>query len=67
MNTKEQLLTRAVNPKTLRHGGIYTSPRSFGVYRVPINSGGTHRFGNHPIRQAELTNEFGECEVLAIF
>ena len=63
------LLQRAISPQTVRPDGIYTMPRSFGVYYLPTASGATrrHRFGNHPIRQRELENEFGKCDLQHLF
>ena len=69
LTEKERLMINAVSPQRLRRDGIYTSPRSFGVYRLTGsgNVGKRYRIGNHPVRERELTRDFGECEVLAVF
>ena len=67
MKIMSDLMKRAISEKSLRQDGIYTKPRSFGVYRVPQNSGRTFRFGNHPIRQLELIREFTKCDLEAVF
>ena len=47
--------------------GNYTEPRTWGVYRVKHERGSpTFHFGNHPIRQRELANEFGNAELLEL-
>lgn len=63
------LLQHAIDPKTTRPDGIYTIPRSYGVYQVnsATNTGKTYRIGNHPIRMQELTNQYGSCMLYALF
>lgn len=66
---KNELLSKAIDLITLKVDGIYTSPRAYGVYRLTgkAKSGREFRFGNHPIRKAELINEYGDAEVVAVF
>lgn len=63
------LLRRAVDPSTLRRDGIYTEPRSFGVYELPEGCGAPRliRVGNHPIREEELIRQYGSCDRIAVF
>ena len=63
------LLSLAISPSSIRADGTLTSPRTFGVYRIAGNPSGTklYRFGNHPIRQIELVNEFGGASLEALF
>ena len=47
--------------------GNYTEPRTWGVYRVEHSRGApTYHFGNHPIRQRELKNAFGNAELVEL-
>jgi hypothetical protein len=66
---RNELLAKAIELITLKVDGIYTSPRTYGVYRLTgkAKSGREFRFGNHPIRKAELINEYGGAEVVAVF
>ena len=67
----EALLGEAVAPCSLSPDGIYTRPRSWGVYEIsPPDSGRAtrrFRFGNHPIRERELSAEFGGVRVIAVY
>jgi len=69
--SKEQaLLAQAVPERSLTVQGPYTSPRSWGVYRIePDTSSATRRYrlGNHPVRERELRAEFGRVQLLALF
>lgn len=69
MNDIEILLKRGVSPASLTEVGSYTSPRSYGVYKLTYsgNTGKRYRFGNHPVRMTELTRDYGGCEVKSIF
>ncbi len=69
MDAMSKLMERAKSPASLRPDGSYTIPRSYGVYRITTsgNVGKRFRFGNHPVRMNELLNDFGDCEVVAIF
>jgi hypothetical protein len=61
-----ELLAQAI----LRCTGRYTSPHTWGVYRIsPSAPSSTKRFrsGNHPVREQELRREFGNVECLALF
>ncbi len=63
------ILRRAISPGSVRAAGPLTSPRSYGVYRLPQNVRATRRFrfGNHPIRMRELEQEFGSCTLENLF
>ncbi len=69
MVSVEHILSRAINPSSVRPDGWLTSPRSFGVYRIPSSatSARSFRFGNHPVRQKELEREFGSCKLEYLF
>lgn len=66
---RSDLMAKAVNPETLHFEGNYTSPRSYGVYRVNDAqvTGRRFRFGNHPVRLYELDREYSSCEVIGLF
>lgn len=61
-----EILSRAVDSLTLDVDGRYTVPSTYGVYDV---NGATVRFhfGNHPVRQQELTREHLSCRLVATF
>lgn len=63
MDSINSLMKKAVNPSQLKTEGNYTSPRSFGVYRLTANRdvGRRFRFGNHPVRMNELVRDYGQC------
>lgn len=69
--TREQaLLALAVAPGSLRAAGRYTSPPSWGVYRIePASPSAMRRFriGNHPVRESELRAEFGRVQIVTLF
>jgi hypothetical protein len=70
MRSLEHITARAVSPSSVKADrGYLTSPRTFGVYRVPASASSTRlfRFGNHPVRQLELTREFGDCSLEYLF
>lgn len=65
----EDLKSRSVDTDLFPINGIYTNPKSYGVYEL-INSHDVnkkYRHGNHPIRLKELVREFGDCKVTATF
>jgi hypothetical protein len=65
-----ELRRLAADPSSLRPNGSYTNPPSWGVYRIaPSRQVATRlfRYGNHPIRQTELHNEFGSVSPIAHF
>jgi hypothetical protein len=67
---EQALLALAVAPSSLRVVGPYTSPPSWGVYRIePATRSATRRYrlGNHPVRERELRAEFGRVQVVALF
>lgn len=46
----------------------WTKPRSWGVWELPVDaSGKQYRYGNNPVREKELTSEFGKVTCLAIY
>jgi hypothetical protein len=60
----------AVSGPSLTVQGRYTSPPSWGVYRIePAQRTATRpfRLGNHPVREQELRAEFGSVQVIALF
>jgi hypothetical protein len=65
----QQIIQRAISPGSVRSVGSLTSPRSFGVYRIPGAAGSTRsfRYGNHPVRMRELEGEFGTCKLEHLF
>lgn len=69
MTPIEHIITRAISPSSVRPNGRLTSPRSYGVYRIPTSADSTSsfRFGNYPVRQRELEREFGSCKLEYLF
>ena len=69
MPTLNTLIQRAIAPSSVRPDGNLTRPRSFGVYELPASASATRRFrfGNHPVRLAELEREFKRCRLLYLF
>lgn len=65
----DHIVNRAITPSSVRADGLYTLPRSFGVYQIPTSANTTrrYRFGNHPVRQRELEREFGSCKLEYLF
>lgn len=45
----------------------YTIPRTYGVYEIPTTDSRRFRFGNHPVRENELSREFGGVKRTAVF
>lgn len=68
-NVNEDFFDGSVRPETLTADGMYTQPRSWGVYKLTMaaGQGRQYRFGNHPVRQRELEREFGRVQVLSLF
>jgi hypothetical protein len=66
---KNELLAKAIKSTAFKVVGTLTRPRTYGVYRLDgkATSSRRFRFGNHPIRQLELINEYGAAEVIAVF
>ena len=60
---------KAFSSTVVTADGNLTRPRSYGVYQLPRSSDGarTFRFGNHPVRQAELDREFGSSRLIIVF
>lgn len=69
MDLKKALEEKTISPHAVRPDGSLTSPRSYGVYKVPVSVGGSRRvrFGNHTVRMTELEREFGSCELCHLF
>ncbi len=64
----DDLIQRAIDPSSVKLEGTLTNPPSFGVYVIDSDDGSTHfRFGNHPVRQQELEDKFGGCELEYLF
>lgn len=66
---KQELLALAVAPGSVVAMGPYTRPKTYGVYRLnsQTKSGRTYRYGNHPVRMAELVRDYGKAELVALF
>lgn len=68
MSPIQEVIRRAISPSSVTPDGIYTSPKSYGVYSLPKSaSGRAFRFGNHPVRMNELESEFGSCKLEYLF
>lgn len=69
MASIEHVIARAISPSSVRPDGWLTSPRSYGVYRIPSTAGSTRsfRYRNHPVRQRELERAFGSCKLEYLF
>ena len=65
----EELIQRAIDPASVRIEGTLTNPPSFGVYLVIDADTGEerYRFGSHPVRQQELEDDFGGCDLQYLF
>ena len=67
----QALLANSVDPSELVAVGRYTSPRTWGVYKVPRLIKGTrgtaYHFGNFPTRGVELVSQYGEATAVAIY
>ena len=68
--TKE-LMTHAIQLSSVTVQGLYTAPRSWGVYEIEPSHQNLatkrFRFGNHSVRQRELEAEFGAVSRVALF
>jgi hypothetical protein len=71
MNNKENLLTKAIAESAVQpdlKNKNYTIPRTFGVYEIESSANTKKfRYGNHPVREKELLNEFGKVKRHALF
>lgn len=60
-----------VSPSQLRphpQNPNWTMPRSWGVWELPQRATGKrYRFGNNPVREKELTAEFGKVTLVALY
>lgn len=61
-----EIFDRAIDPNTLDLNGRLTVPRTYGVYDV-VGATVRFHFGNHPVRQQELTREHLSCRLVATF
>lgn len=65
------LLCRSVAPAAVIKSARLTVPPTFGVYCVEDFAAGgrklQYRVGNHPVRHAELTRQFGAAALLGLF
>lgn len=65
------LLKSAISEQSIERVGLYTEPRTWGVYqlRASPNEGTKKifRIGNHPVRKNELERDFGAVELVALF
>lgn len=69
MPALEDLIQRAVDPRSVHIDGTLSTPPSFGVYLVmdPDTGMERYRFGAHPVRQQELEDQFGACDLEYLF
>lgn len=74
MNLKEQLMTKAVNPKHYKADPAnhdWTTPRTWGTYSIPdkfvYGRKKKYRYGNYPVRMREIEDDFGSVELIALF
>jgi hypothetical protein len=67
----KRLIDRSIELDAVVVEGRYTSPKTWGVYRIDRlvsgQRGSAFRIGNHPVRQAELEREFGGADLIALF
>lgn len=67
----KSLLGKSIDPSLVKPDGLYTNPKTWGVYQVERlldgKRGKGFHFGNHPIRQQELIRQFGEAQTIGIF
>src|SRR5258705_13315226 len=68
---QKTLMAKSCDLLSVKVGGRYTIPRTFGIYRVWLLIDGHLRhfyyFGNYPIRQYDLARKFGEANLVALF
>jgi hypothetical protein len=66
---KKVLLALSIDVSDVEFVGRYTNPRTYGVYRVTESAPGSRRFrfGNHPVREWELSREFGNISCVVLF
>ena len=65
----EELIQRAIDLSAVRIEGTLTNPPSFGVYLVvdADTVAERYRFGSHPVRQQELEDSYGGCDLEYLF
>jgi hypothetical protein len=67
----KELLAQAISRSSVKVQGLYTTPRSWGVYKIApaqkYHATKRFRFGNYPVRQQELEAEFGVVKLVALF
>jgi hypothetical protein len=64
-----ELKALAISESAVSIDGCYTNPRTYGVYEIlaPTGYSRRFRFGNHPVRKAELTREYGDVKLENLF
>jgi len=66
-----ELLAQAISRSSVKVQGLYTTPRSWGVYKIErpqrYHATKQFRFGNYPVRKHELETEFGVVKLVALF
>jgi hypothetical protein len=62
---KDELRSQAISPREAQRVGLYTEPKTYGVYAVP--KGRRFRHGNHWVREEELVRECGNAVLVALF
>ena len=71
MSEKEKLLSKSISENTVRinpNNKNYTIPRTFGIYEIlNTNNSKRYRFGNHPVRENELIEEFENVKRIGLF
>ncbi len=62
---KKEVLALSIDIKDVEVEGLYTKPRTWGVYCIigPAPGDRQFRFGNHPVREWELRREFNMSKV----
>lgn len=64
----KELLAQAISMSSVKVRGLYTTPRSWGVYKIaPAQTTKRYRYGNYPVRQQELKCEFDDVELVALY
>ena len=65
MSKLKELVGKTVQLEDIQPDGLYTIPRTYGVYELSRSISNTKRFrfGNHPVRFNELKKEFGVCTI----
>ena len=71
ISQKKHLLSKSISENSIRidtENKNYTVPRSFGVYEILLTTNTKrYRFGNHPVRENELMQEFEIVKRISLF